>query len=70
MKRLVDALVGPSVLIILVPMVWLGMGVLAGEALGYWHPDYRKTVFWIVVGYWISVAIQLWYGRNSVDDDA
>ncbi|MCL6740673.1 hypothetical protein LZ518_05945 [Sphingomonas sp. RB56-2] len=65
MNRLKDALFGPHHIVIGLIAVWFGMALMAGEALGFWQPDYRKTLIAIALAYWAFVLNELGlFGRR------
>lgn len=59
MTKLSDALFSPSHVIVLLPLVWISMFLFGLEAFDVWEPDYKRIVAVSVIGYWISVAIEL-----------
>ena len=48
----------------MVPLLLLDTAVVGGDAFGFWTPDYRDVLLWTVVGYWISVVIEVGYRRR------
>jgi hypothetical protein len=65
MKRLLDALCSPYHVVLTVLVAWFGPVILAGEALGFWQPDYRRLVMVVIVSYWATVICELgFFGRQ------
>jgi hypothetical protein len=59
MKRFANALFSMKHITILLIAVWFGMAFMAGDALGFFQPDYRKLLFTIILAYWAGVFVEL-----------
>jgi tetrahydromethanopterin S-methyltransferase subunit D len=59
MNRLLDALFGVHHVTIFFIVVWIGMAIVAGDAVGFWQPDYRRLVYTMIVIYWAGVICGL-----------
>ena len=65
MKRLADALFSPSHAVLAVIVAWFGTGIIAGAALVFWQPDYRRILAVVIVVYWATVIGELGiFGRR------
>lgn len=67
MNWIIRLLTSPSHMLIVTPLLLFGSIMVAGDAAGLWHPNYRKAFFWTLVAYWISVATELREQRITKD---
>lgn len=65
MKRFSDALFSVHHVTIFFVVVWIGTAIMAGEALGFWQPDYRRLLLVTILAYWAGVICDLGlFGRR------
>jgi hypothetical protein len=45
-------------IVLTIIVAWFGTAFLAGEAMGFWHPDYRRLLIVLILTYWATSIAQ------------
>lgn len=59
MSKISDALFTPSHSVVLVPLVWISLGLFIADKAGWYEPDYHRIVGVFIIGYFVSILIEL-----------